>query len=364
MTNLQSVERGALDFLGKLCATYTPAGREAALLPMLETEFKRLGAKTRISPLGEGRANILATWGEPLVLFSTHIDVVPPELPVRVTERGAEGRGACDAKGQIAAQLAAIELLLAEGIDGVAWLGVAGEESDSIGAAASLELGMLFSDCRAIVVGEPTDCALALGQKGFVRARLSCEGKTAHGATPELGDNAIMALLDWIAAIRAAEGASDPSPEGARLGREAWNLGLVSGGQASNVVPDYAEAELTLRTVPGGRLRSAMEAARPERGKIAILVEDGWDYFDAPTGFPTTNVPFGSDLPVMRRIAPRAAAILAGPGRASLAHTGVEELTKEELSAGIALFRKLGLHYTRSEVPLAIHEPSSRRTTK
>jgi acetylornithine deacetylase len=349
MPSLQSVERSALAFLAELCATYTPAGREAALLPHLEAELRRLGAKVEAFPLGEGRANILAAWGEPRVLFSSHLDVVPPELPARVTERGVEGRGACDAKGQIVAQLAAIELLLASGVRDLAWLGVAGEESDSKGAIASRALAPSFSACAAIVVGEPTGCALATGQRGFVRARLTCKGKAAHGGTPELGENALLAIMDWIEAIRKAERSAE-GLEPTALGRESWNLGLLSGGRAANVVPDLAEAEVTLRTVPGGTLRAAMEAAKPPRGRIEIILEESWDFFDAPAGFATTSVPFGSDLSAMRAIAPKAAAILAGPGRASLAHTGVEELTREELAAGIALFRDLGIFYSRSDI--------------
>ena len=341
MISLQSVERSALRLTAELCATYTPAGREAAALPLLESELRRLGAKVSAFPLGEGRANLLATWGEPRVLYSGHLDVVPPDLPVRLTERGVEGRGSCDAKGQIAAQLAAIELLLDAGHRDVAWLGVAGEESDSVGAAACTALSPSFSACRAIIVGEPTACTLATGQKGFVRARLTCKGKTAHGGTPELGENALLALMDWIAAIRAAEGTSDP-----HLGGETWNLGLLSGGRAANVVPDLAEAEVSLRTVPGGKLRAALEAARSAKGSVDILVDDSWDYFDTPPGFAAAPVPFGSDLPAMRAIAPKAAAVLAGPGRGSLAHTGIEELSRDELSAGIALFRDLGLYYS------------------
>jgi acetylornithine deacetylase len=338
-----------LDFLAELCATYTPAGREAAILPPLEAELGRLGAELRVLPVSEGRVNVLATWGEPRVLFSSHLDVVPPDLPLRRTKGGVQGRGACDAKGQIAAQLAAIELLLERGVAGLAWLGVCGEETDSAGAAgvagaaAAGALASRLSSLRAIIDGEPTNCVLAAGQKGFLRVRLTCEGRAAHGATPELGENALIALMDWIGAARSAEGASDPI-----LGSEAWNLGVLSGGRAANVVPDSAEAELALRTVPGGRLRAALEAARPSRGRIEVLVDESWARFDVPPGFPSAPVPFGSDLPALRALAPEAKAILAGPGRPELAHTGVEELTAEEMSAGIALFRDLGLRFAES----------------
>lgn len=351
MKSLQSVEESCLRLVAELCSTYTPAGREAALLPQLEARLRGLGASVRPYPLGPGRANLLATWGEPRILFSTHLDVVPPDLACRASADAVEARGACDAKGQIAAQLGAIELLLERGLRDIAWLGVAGEETDSIGAKASLELAPAFAACRAIVVGEPTGSALATGQKGFVRARLRCAGKTAHGGMPELGRNAILDLMDWLAAIRAAEGASDPS-----LGAEAWNVGLVSGGRAANVVPDLAEAELSLRTVPGGRLRAAVElaapeGARPEGATLEVLVDDPWSFFDAPEGFPRAAVPFGSDLPVMRGIAAGAAAILAGPGSITVAHTGIERITREELSSGIRLFRDLGLYYLQGRSP-------------
>lgn len=349
MKSLQSVEESSFRLLAELCSTYTPAGREAALLPRLEAELRRLGASIRAFPLTEGRANLLATWGKPRVLFSTHLDVVPPDLKVRITDMGIEGRGACDAKGQIASQLGAIELLLDSGLRDLAWLGVAGEETDSLGASASLELlnepefAASLAECRAVVVGEPTRCALASGQKGFVRVRLTCSGKAAHGGMPELGRNAILSLMDWVASLRGAEGASDP-----RLGAEAWNLGLVSGGRAANVVPDRAEAELTLRTVPGGRLKAALEEARPEGGEIEILVDESWAFFDCPEGFPRIGVPFGSDLQAMRALAPGAAAVLAGPGAIEVAHTGIESLSREELAAGIELFRKIAQHYLRS----------------
>ena len=318
MPNLQSVERRALDFLATLCATYTPAGREAALLPPIEAELRRLGASVEAYPLegtqGEGRANLLASWGERRVLFSTHLDVVPPELPVRAAESFVAGRGACDAKGQIAAQLGAIELLLASGIRDIAWLGVAGEESDSVGAQASLALAPSFSGCRAIVVGEPTGCALATGQRGFVRARLTCKGKAAHGGDAGArGERATRVHgLDRRRSGRPQKGRGPEPP----LGGEAWNLGLVSGGRAANVVPDLAQAEITLRTVPGGALRTALESARPERGAIEVLVDDPWALFDTPAGFPAARCPSARTSRSCGPSAPQAAAVLAGPGRA------------------------------------------------
>ncbi len=342
MPRLQSVERSAFDFLAELCSTYSPSGSEASLAPPFERECRRLGGAIRVLPLAPGRANILVLWGEPRVLFTTHLDVVPPELPVLIEDGRIAARGACDAKGQIAAQFGAIETLLGEGHSGLAWLGVAGEESDSVGALAALELAPLFSSCLAIVNGEPTNCALATGQKGYLRARLSCAGLSAHGSTPELGRNAITELIAWIAALDRAEPGRDP-----RLGSEAWNLGLIGGGRAANVVPDEAWAELSLRTVPGGRLRAALEAAMPANARFDALVDERHDYFDLVPGLACASVPFGSDLPALRALAPKAAALLAGPGNPALAHTRGEELSLEELKDGIALFAAISRFYLR-----------------
>lgn len=344
MSNLQSVEPRDFRLLEALCSTYSPAGDEARLLPLLQPELESMGAKVLRQDVPGGRINLFATWGEPRVLFNTHLDVVPPRVAVTVDNGRLRGRGACDAKGQIVAQLAAIRRLLAAGRSGFAWLGVSGEETDSAGAVKALELGELLPELKAVIVGEPTANRLAAGQKGFVRLRLSCEGRTAHGGLPELGENAILALLDWLDAIRDIDPAVHPS-----LGPEVWNLGLVSGGRAANVVPDRAEAELTLRVVPNGTLYDAILAARPPRGRIEELVRDPWDEFSVPAGFPAGPVPFGSDLPMLRGLAPEADALLCGPGEPAAAHTPDESLSLDELDEGIALFVRLGVHYLDKE---------------
>ena len=340
MSNLQSVESKDFRFLEALCSTYSPGGDEARLLPLLLPELEAMGAVIHRQEAAGGRPNILAVWGKPRVLFNTHLDVVPPRIPVSVEGGRLRGRGACDAKGQIVAQLAAIRRLLAEGRSDFAWLGVCGEESDSAGAVKALELGARLEGLRAVIVGEPTGNRLAAGQKGFVRLRLSCEGKTAHGGLPELGHNAILDLLDWIDRLRKIEPASHPS-----LGAEVWNLGTISGGRASNVVADHAEAELTLRVVPGGKLYESLRAIRPPGGSIEELVKDPWDVFATPPGFPSGPVPFGSDLPMLRALAPGGDAILCGPGEPSAAHTPDESLGIDELASGIDLFAALGALY-------------------
>lgn len=340
MSYLQSVETKDLPFLEALCSTYSPGGDEVRLLPLILPELEAMGAHVIRQEVSGGRFNLLASWGEPRVLFNTHLDVVPPRIQVAREGGRVRGRGACDAKGQIVAQLAAIRRLRARGLEGFAWLGVSGEETDSAGAAKALEFAGRLPQLRAVIVGEPTGNRLAAGQKGFVRLKLACEGRTAHGGMPELGESALFALIDWIAAIRELVPFVHPS-----LGPEVWNLGTMFGGRAANVVPDHAEAELTLRLVPGGKLYDAIASLAPPRGSVEELVRDPWDEFSVPPGFPSGPVPFGSDLPMLRGLVPDGDAILCGPGDPASAHSPDESLSLEELAEGIDLFERLGSHY-------------------
>ncbi len=345
MTRLQSVERIGLGFLAGLCSTYTPSGSEALLVPALVDILERLGARVLVRDAAPGRPNVFARWGTPLVLFTTHIDVVPPDLPVLEREGVLRARGAVDAKGQIAAQLGAIARLLADGHRDVAWLGVCGEESDSAGARAAAEFAPELASCRAIVNGEPTGCRPAAGQRGYLRARLSCAGVAAHGSAPELGHSAVADLVSWLHALASAPKSAHPA-----LGRESLNVGLVGGGRAANVVADAAWAEVDVRTVPGGALRPALESSKPASGSIEILVDEPWDFFHVPEGFTSTTVPFGSDLPLLREYAPGAAAILAGPGDWKRAHTQSESITGDELERGVDLFESIARRYLPAPV--------------
>ena len=187
------------------------------------------------------RDNIFVAFGEPIVTLSTHTDTVPPFFPSREDGEHIHGRGACDAKGIIAAMVAAAELLLDGGTRNFALLFVVGEERNSIGAktAAAAPRGSRF-----LINGEPTENRLALGCKGALRYELTARGKLAHSAYPELGHSAIHAVLDALGEIRAI-----PLPSDSVLGQTTLNVGTLSGGRAPNVVADEARAEIMFRLV-------------------------------------------------------------------------------------------------------------------
>lgn len=122
-------------WLMRLCAEDSTSGREDALLPPLLALLDGLGADVRLQEVAPGRTNVLACWGSPRVLLTTHLDTVAPYLPPEREGGVVRGRGTCDAKGQLVAQLAALASLLHAGREHFAWLGVVGEETDSAGAS-------------------------------------------------------------------------------------------------------------------------------------------------------------------------------------------------------------------------------------
>src|SRR5713226_7803926 len=192
-------------------------------------------------PAEPNRDNIFASWGEPIVTLSTHMDTVPPFFASHEDGDFIWGRGSCDAKGIIAAMIAAAEKLLAAGTRNLGLLFVVGEERNSAGAkaAAATPRGSRF-----LINGEPTENHLALGSKGALRYEITTKGKLAHSAYPELGHSAIHTLLDVLQDVRGIEMTEDPV-----LGRGSINIGTISGGRAPNVVADEARAEVMIRLV-------------------------------------------------------------------------------------------------------------------
>ncbi len=200
-----------------------------------------LGYQVTEQAVAPGRFNVIAHLGRPDVVFSTHFDCVPPFFPSREEAGRLFGRGACDAKGTLVAEIAAAERLRASGETRIGLLFVVGEERGSEGARAANDVA---PGSRFLVNGEPTDNRLAAATRGVYRVRLRATGRTAHSSRPELGESAIDKLVDALVAARSIDWPADP-----QLGRTFYVTGLVSGGVAPNVVPPSAEAELMFRTV-------------------------------------------------------------------------------------------------------------------
>ncbi|HEV1996139.1 MAG TPA: M20/M25/M40 family metallo-hydrolase [Candidatus Acidoferrum sp.] len=278
------------------------------------------------------RDNIFATWGEPVVTLSTHMDTVPPFFASHEDGEFIWGRGSCDAKGIIAAMIAAAEKLLAAGTRNLGLLFVVGEERNSAGAKAAAATPR---GSRYLINGEPTENRLALGSKGALRYEIITQGKLAHSAYPELGHSAIHALLDVLHDIRQI-----PLPQDALLGRSTLNVGTIDGGRAPNVVADHAEAEIMFRTVGDpAMIREAVSAAAAGRAEAREVFYTPALQLAKMDGLPTTVVAFTTDIPSFESAWGQP--FLIGPGSIHVAHTGEERISKKELSEAVEIYARM-----------------------
>ena len=216
-------------------------GQEGDCGRWLAAYLRRRGFRVEEIPVTDDRFNVLATIDPPQVMLSTHFDCVPPFVPSREEGGVLYGRGACDAKGIVAVQIAALERLRSQGVRDVGALFVVGEERGSDGARAA---NAVPNACRFLINGEPTDSRLGLATRGALRVKLTAAGRAAHSAFPETGESAIERLLDALVRLR-----SIAWPTREPLGRTHYTIGLIGGGIAPNVIPPHAEAEVMFRTV-------------------------------------------------------------------------------------------------------------------
>jgi acetylornithine deacetylase len=266
-------------------------------------------------------------------VLSTHMDTVPPHIASSEDDEFIHGRGACDAKGIIAAQIIAAEALRREGVNSVGFLFTVDEEMSSDGARAA-DSHALARDCRFLVNGEPTDNRLAAGTKGSLRVRLTAAGREAHSAYPEQGDSAIEKLLDVLADVRARQWQRDDF-----FGATTCNVGTVAGGTRPNVIAAQAEAVLQFRLVtPASEVKRALERLAAGRVGIEYLSENDPLRLTQVEGFEQVVVRFTTDIPYLPNWG---APLLIGPGSILVAHTAEERVAKRELVEAVSLYARL-----------------------
>ena len=266
----------------------------------------------------------------PELVFSTHMDTVPPYIPFSEDEQYMYGRGVSDAKGIIAAQIAAAEALRAEGFR-VGLLFVSGEERDSAGAKVANENA---KGSRFLINGEPTDNRLALASKGALRAVLRSKGKMAHSAYPELGESAVHKLVGVLDKLLHIE-----LPVTEDVGPSTLNIGQVNGGYAPNVIADKAEAQILVRLVgDSAPVRKAMLEAAGDEAEIDFTLEIPFQRLRAVPGLPTMIAKFTTDIP---QLSNWGEPLLLGPGSIHVAHTPGEKLAKKELRDAVELYVKV-----------------------
>ena len=311
--------------------------------------------------------NLLFSWGKPRVLFCTHLDTVPPYIPPHVipsershvipseqSERGnppatIQGRGTCDAKGQIFAMYEACLELERRGYDGFGLLLLAGEETGSFGAKA-------FRDAHPgaewVVVGEPTDNHMASAAKGTKSFEVTFTGEAFHSGYPQYGSSTVLMFNDFVNALRSIGFPHDPV-----LGDTTWNIGKLISDNPQNILSDRLTCRVYFRTTfesddmvcnimkniagPQARLRFGRPQVQdgsdivakdvaPWQKAMSVVAFGG----DSPTkletldGFPVKPVAFGSDAPQLTNC-PRK--ILCGPGSILVAHRDDEHIALADL---------------------------------
>jgi acetylornithine deacetylase len=307
------------------------SGEEEMVGFFLRDYLQSIGWTVELQEVSENQNNVIAYLNEtPRVWFSTHMDTVPPFIPPTEDDEKIYGRGACDAKGIIAAQITAAEELRKEGIEDLGLLYTVEEERASTGAKA-VNLHPLAAKCEYMINGEPTDNDLAIGSKGTFRLNIKTKGKAAHSAYPEEGDSAIEKLLDILEDIRHTKFPNDEF-----FGETTVNIGLIEGGTALNVIPPRAEAGLAIRlTTKKQPIEDAVRSLVRDRGEIDVLS------FSEPVrmldieGFNKKVVRFTTDIPHMPNWGKP---LLLGPGSILVAHTKDEFVLKKDLERAVSLY--------------------------
>jgi acetylornithine deacetylase len=319
-----------VSFTRKLIDIESITGNEGPVGEFLLAELVMLGYNARKMPVEGARFNVIATRAEqahPKIFFSTHMDTVPPFIPSTEDETRIYGRGACDAKGIIAAQIAAVEKLRGEGVH-VGLLFLVGEERDSQGAKVA---NTQPAGCKFLINGEPTDNRMATASKGTLRVEVTASGRMAHSAYPELGESAIEKLLDALERVRAIELPSEPG-----IGPSTVNIGLIEGGRAPNVIPDYARAQLLYRLVgPSEEMRQSIVDAVGDLAKVEFSLEIPFIRLRTLEDIPTFVAAFTTDIPALSNWGEP---LLVGPGSIHVAHTTGEFVEKRELVDAVQLY--------------------------
>jgi acetylornithine deacetylase len=331
-----------VDFARALVDIDSTTGREQAAGEFLATALERRGYRVERQAVAGGRFNVFAWLDEPAVVLSTHFDCVPPFAASDVRDGLLYGRGACDAKGILAAQLAAVERLRAGGERRVGLLFVVGEERGSDGAMTA---NAAARSSAFLINGEPTDSRLGIATRGVLRLRLHASGRAAHSSTPEHGVSAIDRLLDVLVRMRSLQWPSDRE-----LGDTFYTIGLIEGGIAPNVISPSAWAEVMFRIV--GPADDVLRVARVLEPDVTIeeILRVPMVRLHTVPGMPAAVFPFTTDVPLLDRWG---TPLLFGPGSILVAHTADEHVRIAELESAATQYAALA----RACLASAVAEP-------
>ncbi|KAJ8102778.1 hypothetical protein POJ06DRAFT_55390 [Lipomyces tetrasporus] len=316
---------------------------EHATAQFLKTYLTSKGWTVEIQPVSNKpvRDNVFAYRGSERstrVLFSSHIDTVPPFIQYSVHDGYIWGRGSVDAKASVAAQITAAQELLSSNAvareGDVSLLFVVGEETDGIGMITANDLGLSW---ETVIFGEPTELKLAVGHKGLILADVYATGKASHSGYPDLGINANYYLVEALYKLQNLD-----YPYSDLLGNTTFNAGTLAGGVAANVIPAAASAGLAVRVAEDldGAVSQMQRAVLPVPNvdiNITLAYPPVLCDYDV-SGFDTVAVAYGTDIPHLQGSHKR---YLYGPGSILFAHADDERISEDELRESVVGYKKL-----------------------
>ncbi len=310
------------------------SGEEEAVGFWLRDHLESLGWTVKLQAVSKNQNNVITYLNDtPRVWLSTHMDTVPPFIPPNEDDEKIYGRGSCDAKGIIAAQITAAEQLRKEGIEDIGLLYTVEEERASTGAKVANN-HPIAAKCEYLINGEPTDNDLAIGSKGTFRLNIKTSGKAAHSAYPEQGDSAIEKLLDILEDVRHTK-----FPDDDFFGETTVNIGTIGGGTALNVIPPQAGAGIAIRlTTKRQPIEDALRSVVRDRGEIEVLSCSEPVRMLEVDGFKQKVVRFTTDIPYLTNWGQP---LLLGPGSILVAHTKDEFVLKRDLEKAVGLYVNL-----------------------
>jgi acetylornithine deacetylase len=334
-------ELDPIRFTRQLCEIESTTYHEGAVGDFLADFLARRSWDVEKTPVeqpkenagGGPRWNIYAGKADetPDLVFSTHMDTVPPYIPFSEDDEFLYGRGVCDAKGILAAEVTAAETLRAAGYK-IGLLFVSGEERDSAGAKAA---NLVPKGNRFLINGEPTDNCLALASKGALRVSLKTSGKIAHSAYPELGESAVHKMVELLAKLLKMDWPVDED-----AGDTTLNIGQIQGGVAPNVIADHAEAQVLIRLVTDSApVRQRILEAAKGVAEVEFTLDLAFVRLKAIEGMPTMVAKFATDIP---QLSNWGQPLLFGPGSIHVAHAPDERIAKKELLEAVQLYVKVG----------------------
>lgn len=319
-----------ISFLEKLLLIPSTSGNEAAIARFLHHFLTENFDADRISlqEVSADRYNVILVKGKPRLTLSTHLDVVPGNVPVSVANGVITGRGACDAKGQIATQLWALDEAMKSGLIDYACFYVVGEEVDSCGAMAAARHPWVHSEY--LLNGEPTDNQFVSASRGVIECVLVARGREKHSSLADRYSANHKLIRDLTRVL------DNPAAD------TSINIGLLTGGTAPNVTAGLATADLCIRSgLPADLVIAHLAAILREttpRLKGPPIVPFR---FYVPKGFEhqATSVNFCSDAAIYA--ARFTKIMLFGPGSITFAHDAEEQITAKDIITGKNIIKEL-----------------------